>query len=276
VGPAAAASAGGGLTDPGVPADVQAAAARWLRQLAMLLDHASPEISSQELKQQLPIPNLVYSHFRGVPGFVQWVRDVYGGLKWEAGYVILDRGVLLQLRAEAAAAEGQRLQQQNQGAVGGYGYGGGCGYGTSMQRVRPAVEAEDSRPWKRQAISPPPPPATAAAAAAAGHFPLSRAGYGLPDNLPRDVFAAASRWLMQLGLWLEPARPAQTIHMGELRNELPVPELVAEFFGSVSSFWRSVAGLHLDWSSKTLSLECGFHEQLRAAAHKMVSCRRGS
>jgi hypothetical protein len=246
-----------------VPAPLQAAAVRWLRQLALLLDPDSPEISSKELKQQLPIPNLVYSHFRGVPGFVQWVWDVYDGLQWEAGYVSLDRGVLLQLRAEAAALEGA-----HQGAVGGY----GGNYGAGMQRMRPAVEAEDSRPWKRQALSPA--AAGAAAAAADGPYPRSRGGYGLPADLPWDVYAAACRWLVQLALWLEPARPAQTIHVGELRDELPVAELVEEFFGSVSSFWRLVDGLHLDWSSKIVSLECGFHEQLRAAARNVVSCRQ--
>ena len=263
---AAAAAAGAELTDLGVPAHVHAAAARWLQQLALLLDANSPEISSKDLQQLLPIPNLVYSHFRGVPGFVQWVRAVYGGLQWEGGYVSLDRGVLLQLRAEAAALGGA-----HQGAVGGY----GGNYGAGMQRMRPAVEAEDSRPWKRQALSPAAAGAAAAAAAAAdGPYPRSRGGYGLPADLPRDVYGAACRWLVQLALWLEPARPAQTIHMGELRDELPVPELVEEFFGSVSSFWRSVDGLHLDWSSKIVSLECGFHQQLRAAARDVVSSRQ--
>jgi hypothetical protein len=72
-------------------------------------------------------------------------------------------------------------------------------------------------------------------------------------------------------LWLEPARPEQTIHLEELRNEMPVPQLVAEFFGSASKFLRAVDGLYLDWHSKTINLEFRFHEQLRAASHQQVS-----
>jgi hypothetical protein len=246
---AADADADAAAADPRAPEYVHAAV-EWLRQLAMLLDPDYPRILSRDLKQQLPIPGLVLDHLGGVPGFVEWVDGQYGGLTWEKGWVTLDRDVLLQLRAEAAVSDGPQQPR-------------GGGYGAGMQRERPGEDSEDSRPWKRQAVSP---------AAAAGPYPHPYTGYGLPDDLPREVIAAASEWLRQLALWLEPARPAQTVHMDELRNELPVPQLVSEFFGSVSKFLRAVDGLHLDWHSKTISLEFRFHETLRNVAQELVRC----
>jgi len=210
---------------------IDAEVKHWLLQLALLLQPSdlSKGIALRELRECLPIPRCVTQHYHGVPNFINKTP----GLVWVGkSSVTLEQSYHKELMLLAAATE--------------------AGYDSMLQEHQLLQnhhhqQEQEQQYWEAEEAE--------EEAGVAGE--LDQEGY---------IQSQVDAWLQQLALLLQPTYPAaDSISLGRLRHELPIPECVVSHYGSPTAFVKATEGLVLV-GKNMVSLLPQHHKDLRQAA----------